>query len=403
MTPLNLRPQGSFCYTFQGIEQSPVAPGYTATEQQIPLDFFSQKMPVVKNSEDEEMTEHEEKPQYAWDLSKNQIQECPRYKRSLDSIIPNLPAIPDCVRCSLTMDFTPCQYCPTVYLKDIAPHTTIRQKKYLAYKNAHPRDQHIVFAEEPHKYFINGSCEDILSVTTLVKSFFPQFDSRAQAIQTINSKTFAQTNHRKNYKYHGCKTPDDIIAKWNGMADLGTALHANIENYWNNEPYTVLPENEEPFRQFLELFKDENWANFSAFRCEWPVWDAETRVAGQIDFCGMVDPETKHIVLVDWKRSAQIGDCCFNRFIGKDPTMGMGVCSDLENSKFLAYSLQQNAYKFLLEKNYGFMVEKMFLVQLHPDLKKMGAAIYKCPNLQKPVEEMFATRKLAMKLKQQKQ
>ena len=47
---------------------------------------------------------------------------------------------------------------------------------YLANKNAHPRDSHILFDEGPHIYTIDGD-SDYLSVTTWNHSHFPHFDS----------------------------------------------------------------------------------------------------------------------------------------------------------------------------------------------------------------------------------
>lgn len=355
-------------------------------------------------SEAEIEEERQEEIKYALDISDtNMTKMYLGQKRPLDSIIPHIPPIPDHVMSDLSSDFKPCEWCPTIYFKDLNPKATIRAQKYLSQKNQHVWDKRIIFVEEPHKYYIDGRCDDWLSVTTLIGCFFPDFDAKSQAVKTFQTKTFKDTVHRKSNKYYGCKTPEDIVAKWNGMSQLGTLLHANIEDYYNNEKFDICDENKEPFRQFLDLMKDQDWAHWEPFRTEWSIFDPESRVCGQIDFCGMINREIGHVVLLDWKRCESITDCCFNRFQGKDPTVGYGVCCDLENCKWVKYSLQLNTYKYILEKNYSLYVKKMYLIQLHPTLKNKGAAIYKVGNMTRTVEEIMACRKLALMLKAKRQ
>jgi hypothetical protein len=356
----------------------------------------------VEEKTDAEIVEEErqEEIRYALDISDaNMTRMYLNQKKSLDLIIPHIPPIPDHVMHDLYSEFQPNEWCPTVHLKDLNPKATIRPQKFLSQKNAHEWDKRIIFVEEPHKYYIDGNCGDWLSVTSLVGCFFPDFDSKSQAVKTFQTKSFKDTVHRKSNKYYGCTSPEDIMAKWTEMSNLGTLLHANIENYYNNEPYTVCEENKEPFKQFLDLFQDKDWASWEPFRTEWSIFDPETRICGQIDFCGMINRENGHVVLLDWKRCESITDCCFNRFQGKDPTTGYGVCCDLENCKWVKYSLQLNTYKYILEKNYGLYVKKMYLIQLHPTLKNKGAAVYKVGNMTRTVEDMMACRKLALQLK----
>lgn len=328
------------------------------------------------------------------------------YYAKLDDIIPRIPAIPDHVIDKLTSKFVPSDLVPTAFLSDVQfENVVVRTKKYLADKNSHPMDERIVFIEcskdkkvNIHKYFVDGSCLDYLSVTGLISAFFSSFDAKSQATTTANSKSFLETSHRPSHKYHGCKTPQDIIDKWAQARDLGTDLHANIESYWNNENTNVSSENQEPFAQFLSLFSDKNWVTWEPFRTEFAIFDTETKIAGQIDFLGMIDAERKHVVIIDWKRCESITDFSFSRICGKPADMGCGVCCTLEDTKYTKYSIQLNIYKYLLEKNYGLYVKKMYLVQMHPCLKKSGCAIYKVPNMKKLVEEIMATRKIALNI-----
>ncbi len=322
-----------------------------------------------------------------------------RQSENLDEVAKTLPPLtPDMIE-HLCPAFRPHPMCPSTEYQDLHPSATIRQPKYLAQKYPHPLDANIIFVEEPHAYFLvdgeRKSCQDVISVTTLVHTFFPGFDSKAQSNQTFASKTFKDTSHRKSNKYFGCKTPEDIAARWNSWADLGTKLHANIESFFNHEAYTVIPENEKPFAQFQKLIRDRGFWNYQPFRTEFCVYDPETRVAGQIDFLGLF-PDN-NVVIIDWKRVGNINTCCFNRLLGKEPTYGFGCCGDLENCKYIQYSLQVNIYKYILEKHYGFYVKQMILIQLHPEIKEGNVII--CPNLQKWVTKIMATRQLARKMK----
>jgi hypothetical protein len=355
----------------------------------------SVQMPVQRVRDDH--IEQEEEKKYAMDISQpGMIGNYMSRKRQLDSIMSRLSGIPDHVKDLLKSTFKPDNFCPTTNLQDVSPLATIPAPKYLDQKYAHAWDQRIVFVDEPHLYFIDGSCKHIISVTTMVSAFFPKFDAEGQSVSTFNGKTFRDTVHRPSHKYHGCKSPEDIRDKWTWWANLGTMFHANVESLFNKEPFEIHPENEEPFRQFKELFSDEDWVDWEPFRTEWSIFDPETLVAGQIDFLGMQNPANGHVVIIDWKRCESIGDCCFNRFRGLPPTIGFGVCSQLENSKWVKYSLQLNFYKYILEKNYGLYVKKMYLVQCHPKLKKKGAAVYKVGNMQRVVEDMMACRKIVL-------
>lgn len=340
--------------------------------------------------------EPERQPTYTLDLSKPLNDRNRPFKTPLEEIMRSLPALPPHIKDLLYPNFEPCEYCPTCRLCDVSKHATVPSPKFLDHKNPHPWDRRIVFVDEPHKYFIDGSCEEIISATSFISCFFPKFHAEQMALQVTQGKTFRDTVHRPSHKYYGCETPEDIMGRWNEWANLGTLLHANIESYFNQEPFEIHPENKLPYAMFQKLFSDQNWVHWEPFRTEWSVFDPETMVAGQIDFAGMINREMGHIVLIDWKRCQSIPNCCFNRFKGLPPTTGYGVCQELENCKFMKYSLQLNLYKYIVEKHYGLYVQKMLLIQLHPVLKKKGAAVWKVPNLQHVIEQMMACRKLVL-------
>ena len=303
----------------------------------------------------------------------------------------------------ITQNLTPSPFepkpgLPTPYLKDCA--APIEPTKYLDDVNAHERDQRLVFVGEGelHEYFLDGQTGLTLSVTSLVKTFFPEFDTEAVAERTFNSKTFATRNHQPSYRYAGCKSVQDIKDRWSKWSDLGTRLHLNIEQYYNQIAVEPCEENLCTWRQFQRLMEDSTFVRWEPYRTEWGVFDEETLICGQIDFCGMINPATKEVVLIDWKRCRDIPRFAYpSRETGNKET-GYGCCMKLDSCKYFKYSLQLNVYKYILEKNYGLRVSQMLLVQFHPSLENNnGAKVMLVPNLQDTVCRMMYCRLHALK------
>jgi hypothetical protein len=332
---------------------------------------------------------------FALDLSKEtSFDRRLRNTQPLDDIIPSLvESLSTDLKHKLNIVFEPHENLPTGEMDDLKVSQNTH-KKYLESKNPHPRDKRIFPVDEPHVYFLDRNCVNVISSTTFIHAFFPHFDVKGTAQKMLKSKTFQETCHRPSHRYHGCVTSQDIFQRWNRWRDLGTDLHDNIECFINGESFDLDPDNELAFQRFMEFYNDSVFWTWKHFRTEWAVFDEEIRLAGKIDYVG-VDPETGHLIILDWKRVLSIGDASFQKFQGLPAEKGEGVCSDFENCKFITYSLQLNVYKWILEKNYGVYVSKMYLVQLHPKLKT--PVIIKVPNLQKYIVKMAACRKLAMK------
>lgn len=378
--------------------------------------------PTTTSSDCPDMYE-EQRKKYMVDLSQSYMPANPYLKSlsTLDVIAARQPALSDSVKRHLWTPFVPDAFAPTEFLKDVPPPYGPKPKRFLDLKNAHPLDDRVVFIggldgidaaakddaglivkEEPHRYYIDGSCANIISVTTFLKAFFEPFDAVKQSESTFRTKTFADCKHRPNYKYYGCKSPEDIQAIWKRSGRLGTMMHANLEAHFNGEPFVVAPENQKPFQQFQDLFKDTAWVAWESFRTEWSVFDRETMLAGQIDLVGMLNRERAEIVLIDWKRCENISDTSFARWAGGARDVagfnGKGPCSGLENCNYVHYSLQLNIYAYLLWKNYGLTTKKMFILQFHPKNKNNLAGVYQVPTLTSVVEEMMAQRKIVLRL-----
>lgn len=309
---------------------------------------------------------------------------------SLDETIQTMSPPPMSVIDALKVRFAPCEFCPTRFLKDVSSNATIPEPLYLDACNSTPRDKRIVFVDEPHRYFIDGNTEYVMSVSKLKGSFFEPFDRVLVATRMLNGKTFKNTVHRASHRYHGCKTVDDVLTKWDLWCDQGTALHRSIELCENQCEYQVDEDNLTCFKQYQDLFSDTRWVEWTVFRTEFSIFDDETLMSGQIDFLGLMNSKAQ-MIIIDWKRSYSIPDCFFR---GAVPKYGKGCCNSVQDLKFYHYSIQLNTYKYILEKNYKFRVAKMYLIQMHPT--RTLPAVLACPNMQHVVHEMMATRKIAL-------
>jgi ATP-dependent exoDNAse (exonuclease V) beta subunit len=232
--------------------------------------------------------------------------------------------------------------------------TIIEDTNLLEKRNSHPRDRYIQFYEEDHRYTIHGSSEGYISVTTLIHTFFPHFDSNA-----IAKKVYAKHNKNPDSEYYNMSI-DDIIQKWednrNSATKAGTEMHKCIELYFNNILRTDNHTKEFTTMFLFGFLKD--YPDLVPYRTEWCVYDQSIKLSGSIDMTFLNPDGTLDIC--DWKRSREIKK--ENRW-----ESGFGILSDLPHANYHHYSLQLNIYKRILETNYDKKIRDMYLIVLHPD------------------------------------
>jgi len=275
------------------------------------------------------------------------------------------------------------------WIKTLPSTATNTEGLKLEEEYEHENDRFIYFDEGPHKYYIwdqknNRPVNDPISITTLIKKFHEEFDDE-KVINMNMSKWQLQPEN----KYYG-KTKQQIKDGWEENRVLastkGTRLHKRIELFYNDVDYkTWLVEekkrHEEDSKNPVkkQMYQDDEedrvgyryFENFHreiplakkwfSYRTEWRIYCARIGVCGTIDKIYIPDmSRPSEIIIYDWKRSKKIDKT--NKFQRmKRPIQ------DLEDCNYIHYSLQLNAYKYLLEKNYGFKVVGMFLCICHPD------------------------------------
>jgi ATP-dependent exoDNAse (exonuclease V) beta subunit len=242
----------------------------------------------------------------------------------------------------------------------------------------HERDAHIEFDEGPHIYTIDGD-SDYMSVTTWNHSHFEHFDADAIIDKMMRSNRWPQS------KYFGM-TPDEIKALWEKNRDeaatAGTAMHLDIERFYNQEQVCNDSPEYQHFLHFVSYFASAR-PTVKPYRTEWMIWDADLKFAGSIDM--VYENPDGTLLIYDWKRSKEI-----KKTNGWGKSSHTECISHLPDTNFWHYSLQLNTYKALLEKNYGKKVVELALVCLYPDNNSFQ--IIKVPDLQKEVSELFELR-----------
>ncbi|KAG5185095.1 hypothetical protein JKP88DRAFT_289572 [Tribonema minus] len=205
--------------------------------------------------------------------------------------------------------------------------------------NAHPRDARIQFQDEGHVYRVDGTSAGWISTTTLIHKLFPEFDSDAVIAKMMASKRWSAS------KYFG-QSVEEIKQGWvdhaASAAELGTAMHADIERYYNN----IAPENPECkemdlFHAFRKAFPD-----LEPYRTEMTIFDEDVMICGSIDMIYRDPQEIKRSNF--WEKGSH------------------RLTRRFDSCNFIHYSLQLAIYKRLLQTRYDMKINGTYLLILHP-------------------------------------
>jgi hypothetical protein len=313
----------------------------------------------------------------------------------------------------------------------------------LARAFAHPRDARIRFHESSHSYFLDGE-KLPLSVSGFYGRYFGHFDA-AGALRNLErwradpeSPYCLLLRHLDASGVPRAAQPARVREIWAASgahaSGAGTALHRAIELRLNGVEVPPPPSSAPAWRtakksrwhyllahlsegpraardaalneiaasagedvmEAADLLADapsrewEHWlawraerAHLLPVRCEMNVWDADLRLAGQLDAL-FWDSREAEFVLVDWKRVERMEREAYGGRTGKPPFHRVA------DTNYGHYAVQQNTYAALLRKHYGVSCARMILVQLHPCLQTWEE--HEIPDLSEEVEQAFLER-----------
>ena len=223
------------------------------------------------------------------------------------------------------------------------------------------QDGKLSFNEEEHIYSLGGI--EFCSVSNIVSKFFREFDAVGISLKKCYGNELEAAKLREVWE-----------SKGSVASQAGTFLHKQIEDYLNGKEIPDLmcdvcyQGNYVKCSQRLDISRE--WSYFKAFerntpfvpfRTEWSIYDADARMAGTLDFVCACPDGTYEIY--DWKRSNKIDPTERNPWAN-----GLNGLEHLTDTSYSHYCLQQNLYRYMLQKNYGLKVSRMNLVVLHPEL-----------------------------------
>lgn len=237
----------------------------------------------------------------------------------------------------------------------------------------------IQFDSKKHIYTYKGLI--LSSVSSILANYFPLFDTDKHSAITATRRGVPQQL---------------VIEEWDCKGaisrEVGTHLHLQIENHILNKPinthYDFVYDGEyikerkkidisgefEYYKQFI------NDNNIQSYRTEWRIFDKLNMIAGTVDF---ISKNGDVYDIYDWKRSEKV-------FKNNPYQSGLGELAHLEDTSFNRYSLQQNLYRFILEKNYGVKIGKMYLVVLHHSYPSYK--LVEVPEMNKEVKYILNTK-----------
>ncbi len=283
---------------------------------------------------------------------------------------------------------------PALVLRSLFNYTKEHTKNVLTLKNFHPRDLYLNFTEVGHRYVLilrnllsgralfyqtvkpddnEPNTEPVdkaklgcfLSVTTFIHTLFPHFDTEA-VISMMMANTEKWEDPVAN-AYYGM-TREEIVQQWAEISTLasaaGTAMHANLEYYYSEQPYKT---DSKEFALFLAYEAAYVTGKLRAYRTEWTIYSEPLQLCGSVDmlyeYIKPVDhgDGKKHLVMADWKRSKKI--TMYNMY-----QSGCVSCTEkMGDTNYNCYCVQLSLYKYILERHYDVIIDAMYLVILHPN------------------------------------
>jgi hypothetical protein len=209
----------------------------------------------------------------------------------------------------------------------------------------------IAFEDEAHIYHhpkdATGNAEYI-SVTTLIDRFFP-FDID----RYIEGKATKENRDPK-------EVLDEFLKNRDEAAEKGTEMHENIEYFLIGKSHVS---SSKEFALFLKFYQEVILKfGFEFFEAEKRILLEENNIAGTVDAL-FKKPNSNEFIILDWKRSKKLVVDGYPKKYGYG--FALSELNHLDNSSFYKYALQQNIYKYILEKNYGLKISSMNLIVLH--------------------------------------
>ena len=235
----------------------------------------------------------------------------------------------------------------------------------------------IKYHDAPHKYFIGE--QELISGTAFVGMYKEKFDSEGQSVKSAKKRGISVKEMLDEWEF-----------KSNFSRTKGTLLHNYAENYWQNKIFPIdYVTYEEMFGEGLmkerlsecirmfEEFYYESRNTLIPIALELVVGDEELGLGGMVD--GLFwSVKMNGLIIIDYKTSKEINEFSKFRKRMKAPLNFLHEC------ELVAYSIQLNLYKFIIEKNTNLKILGCFLIHIHEEQERYN--IVECHEYQEIIK-----------------
>ena len=242
-------------------------------------------------------------------------------------------------------------------------------------RTAHnPKGVEIRFTEENHKYETDNVA-NLLSVSSLIKSFFPIFDTEA-----ISERIASRDG----------KSQEVVLAEWKAKAnyatEMGTRVHSNCEAQMMGLTMPHLsPIDEREGKLMSHAFNINTRLkdNCELIGCEMIVFSERLGLAGTIDLAMKYKPK---LLILDYKTNAEL-----------DPNKHFNDClapiCHLRDSDLVKYALQLSAYELIMKVE-GYIPWKTLTERTIIHIKEDGVKSIQLPDFTGEIATMILHSKI---------
>jgi len=192
------------------------------------------------------------------------------------------------------------------------------------------------FDADAHEYQLNG--KPLVSWSKWIEQYANPFPEQQAAAASASKRGI---------------TAGEVLAEWQWSRDLGTLVHAWIEDFYGaigrRVLFPELPTSHPDVRLRCQKFQalyTARLAELVPLALEWQVHHEAAGVAGMLDFTGH-HPARQGVLVADWKTNGKFDR---NNQITRFTKRFRGPLADLYETKENLYSLQNSFYRVLLEE-----------------------------------------------------
>ena len=225
----------------------------------------------------------------------------------------------------------------------------------------------ITLEEDAHKYILASDKKKVFkNCTDIVDENFEPF----------NKKRIAKKLVRRFPKYRHY-TVKGLIAEWDASRDRGTLIHTELQRYIENGEEPTTERGHFGVAWFVDAINLDGVESF----CEVIVFDEDLGIAGTVDLL-TYNSKSGECNIYDWKTSKVI-----DREGYRGKTGITNATYDLQDCRFIKYSLQTTLYKYMLEKSFDIPIEGMYLIHLDA----FSADLISAQHLRTHVKQIIST------------